>query len=281
MGMPKKYKDISRMDKKRNNTHGWYVRVRYYGKSFNKFFNDFSFGDKDLSLKAAIDWRNDLEKRLGKPRTDRQIVMVARSGKNIIPGVRLNEKLNRYDVSWCDTSGKQRKTSVSILKHGNKNALEKAIEIRAHNEAKRFGSEICLDEFLEKTKKDQLLKDVENTERKCNADKYGSYELWLSQVKSLTRECNLPLVRTIRVIKVFHFSKDLNIKEVNDFLFKQSSGTTDNKWNVEKYEQWIAGVKSLGKQYKVSYAKTFKVLKALHASQNLNPSNIEDFLSKH
>jgi len=52
--------------------------------------------------------------------------------------VRLNERLNRFDVSWVTLQGKQGKTSVSIAKHGKKEALARAIAIRRENEKARL-----------------------------------------------------------------------------------------------------------------------------------------------
>lgn len=53
-------------------------------------------------------------------------------------GVRLNEKLSRYEISWISSEGKQGKTSVAIKKHGQKVALEKALQIRKEKEAERL-----------------------------------------------------------------------------------------------------------------------------------------------
>jgi hypothetical protein len=47
-----------------------------------------------------------------------------------VVGVRLNEMLNRYEVSWVTDQGKQGKTSVSIAKHGKKHAFSRACSIR-------------------------------------------------------------------------------------------------------------------------------------------------------
>jgi len=56
-----------------------------------------------------------------------------------VVGVRLNERLNRYEVSWVTDLGKQGKTSVSIAKHGKKNAFSRACSIRRERENARLG----------------------------------------------------------------------------------------------------------------------------------------------
>ena len=66
------------------------------------------------------------------------MVTVSNSGTGVV-GVRLNERLNRYEVSWVTEQGKQGKTSVSINKHGKKVAFEKACTIRKERESARLG----------------------------------------------------------------------------------------------------------------------------------------------
>jgi hypothetical protein len=134
-----KHKDISRIDQESKRTHGWYVRVRYFGTTHSKFFSDGKCGGKYSSLLAAIAWRDEVESRIGKQRTDRHIVTVSNTQTGVV-GVRLNDVLNRYEVSWVKPDGKQGKTSVSIRKHGRKAAFSKACEIRKQKETERLAS---------------------------------------------------------------------------------------------------------------------------------------------
>lgn len=137
--LKKKHKDISRIDQEAKKTHGWYVRVRYFGKTHSKFFSDGKCGGKAHSLLAAIAWRDAVEVRLGKRRTNRHMVTVCKNKTGIV-GVRLNEMLNRYEVSWVDKYGKQGKTSVSVKKYGRKEAFSKACAIRKQKEIERLTS---------------------------------------------------------------------------------------------------------------------------------------------
>lgn len=132
-----KHKDIARIDQEEKRTHGWYVRVRYQGKTHSKFFSDRKCGGRYSSLLSALAWRDKTEADLGKIRTDKQIVTVSNSKTGVV-GVRLNEKLNRYEVSWVTASGKQGKTSVSMRKHGKEAAFELACNIRKAKEAARL-----------------------------------------------------------------------------------------------------------------------------------------------
>ncbi len=134
-----KHKDIARIDQEEKRTHGWYVRVRFYGKTHSKFFSDKKCGGRYSSLLSAISWRDEIEKAIGKVRTDKHVVTVSNTSTGVV-GVRLNEKLNRYEVSWVTTMGKQGKTSVSINKHGKEKALELACEIRKKKEAERLAA---------------------------------------------------------------------------------------------------------------------------------------------
>jgi hypothetical protein len=132
-----KHKDIARIDQESKRTHGWYVRVRFLGKTHSKFFSDRKNGGRHSSLLSAISWRDKTEKTLGKVRTNKHMVTVSNSGTGVV-GVRLNEELNRYEVSWVNKLGKQGKTSVSIKKHGKKNALNRACSIRQDKERERL-----------------------------------------------------------------------------------------------------------------------------------------------
>lgn len=132
-----KHKDIARIDQESKRTHGWYVRVRFLGKTHSKFFSDRKCGGRYSSLLSAISWRDKTEKKLGKVRTNKHMVTVSNSGTGVV-GVRLNDKLNRYEVSWVTHQGKQGKTSVSISKHGKKAAFARACTIRQEKESARL-----------------------------------------------------------------------------------------------------------------------------------------------
>lgn len=132
-----KHKDIARIDQESKRTHGWYVRVRFLGKTHSKFFSDKKCGGRYSSLLSAISWRDKIEKNIGKIRTNRHMVTVSNSSTGVV-GVRLNEKLNRYEVSWVTHQGKQGKTSVSIKKHGKRSAFAKACSIRKDKERSRL-----------------------------------------------------------------------------------------------------------------------------------------------
>ncbi|EKD40890.1 MAG: hypothetical protein ACD_74C00137G0008 [uncultured bacterium] len=132
-----KHQHIARIDQESKRTHGWYVRVWFKGKNHPKFFSDLLHGGRDRSLSAAIAWRNAKEKEIGKPRTSSKIFTMSRTNTGIV-GVRFNEPLNRYDVSWVTPDGRQGKTSVSIKEHGREKAFVAACKIREEKEVTRL-----------------------------------------------------------------------------------------------------------------------------------------------
>ncbi|OGQ87126.1 MAG: hypothetical protein A2512_01905 [Deltaproteobacteria bacterium RIFOXYD12_FULL_56_24] len=133
-----KNKDVARIDQEDKRTHGWYVRVRFQGTTHSKFFSDGKCGGRYSSLLAALAWRDTTEKKIGKIRTDKHLVTVSNTTTGVV-GVRFNEKLNRYEVSWVNRVGKQGKTSVSVNKNGKEKAFKMACEIRNLKEAERLG----------------------------------------------------------------------------------------------------------------------------------------------
>jgi hypothetical protein len=57
------HKGISRIDHKKRNTHGWYVRVTFQGKTHAKLFSDSVHGGEEKALQRAIRYRNNSKKR--------------------------------------------------------------------------------------------------------------------------------------------------------------------------------------------------------------------------
>ncbi|MHB1015344.1 MAG: AP2 domain-containing protein [Desulfurivibrionaceae bacterium] len=134
-----KHKDVARIDQEDKRTHGWYVRVRFQGTTHSKFFSDGKCGGRYSSLLAALTWRDTMEKKIGKIRTDKHLVTVSNTTTGVV-GVRFNERLNRYEVSWVNRVGKQGKTSVSVNKNGKEKAFRIACEIRKVKEAERLSA---------------------------------------------------------------------------------------------------------------------------------------------
>lgn len=144
------HKGISRIDCPERKTVGWYVRVRLGNVTKSKFVSDKGHGGKEAALQRAVEYRNEMERELGKPRTD--WVVVGNNPRNVsgVVGVRRTAKkykgkdgtvyLNEvYEVSWNAGREKRGRTSVSIKKHGERGAFLRACAIRRQKEQQMYG----------------------------------------------------------------------------------------------------------------------------------------------
>ncbi|HWP45194.1 MAG TPA: AP2 domain-containing protein [Blastocatellia bacterium] len=147
------YKGISRIDQESRNTYGWYVRVTFNGQQRSKFFSDEANGGRKKALEKAIEYRNQAEAELGRPRTDRTVVGRSPRNRSGIIGVQRKtrvyvnangEKVERhfYEVTWNPWPGKLCRTWVSIDELGEKEALRRACAIRRQKEREMYGSVI-------------------------------------------------------------------------------------------------------------------------------------------
>ena len=143
------YKSVSRIDHRKRKTHGWYVRVKFNGELRSRFFSDSVCGGKRAALREAVQCRNEIEKEMGKPRTDRMVPSLIARNQTGLLGVRLGTKRSQrkgprlsriYEVHWAPEPGRLGRTSVSIEKYGAKEALRRALEIRQEKEREVFGA---------------------------------------------------------------------------------------------------------------------------------------------
>jgi hypothetical protein len=147
------YKGVSRIDCPENKTVGWYVRVRLGNVTKSKFISDQKHGGKEQALQEAVACRNQLEKELGKPRTDWVIVVKNPRNRTGVVGVRRTVKkykgkdgkvfLNEvYEVTWNAGREKRGRTSVSVTKYGEMQAFRRACAIRRQKEQQLYGNVI-------------------------------------------------------------------------------------------------------------------------------------------
>ena len=142
------FKNVSRVDHKKKNAFGWLVRISYKGETHQKFFSDAASGGKRASLKAAVRWRNQTERKIGKPRTERSIAVATSRNRSGVVGIRRTTKaMTRdgekkgpvYEVWWFPKPGVIRKTSVSITKYGEREAFRRAYAMRKSGERQMYG----------------------------------------------------------------------------------------------------------------------------------------------
>ena len=135
------YKNVSRIDSPKKKLHGWYVRIQYKNQSFSKFFSDSRYGNRAAALEEAVEYRNQLEIKIGRPRSERLIIgTAARHPPTGVTGVRRikRKEVKRgrryirdvYEITWNSEPGKLTRTTVSINKYGEEEAFRRACEIR-------------------------------------------------------------------------------------------------------------------------------------------------------
>ena len=116
-----RYLNVTRMDYPK--AHGYFVRVSWKGVQRARLFSDGVYGDRFAALAAALDWRDQVTKELGKPspgkpsRPDLGVNRVIKEGRDV------------YEATWL-VNGKQGRTSFSVKKHGAKKAHDLALAAR-------------------------------------------------------------------------------------------------------------------------------------------------------
>jgi Tfp pilus assembly protein FimV len=141
------HKGISRIDSEKNKTHGWYVRVQYLGQTHARFFSDSAHGGKDKALAKAVKHRNQIEKELGKPRTDRTVTATSSRNTSGVQGVKRIAKGGgyAYEVTWSPAPGTVHRTTVSVQKYGEDEAFRRACRIRQQKEREFYGGVLLLE----------------------------------------------------------------------------------------------------------------------------------------
>lgn len=146
------HKGVSRIEQEARNTFGWYVRVTFNGQKRCKFFSDHAHGGKENALEQAVEYRNQVELELGKPRTDRLVIGHNPRNTSGITGVQRKTKTvsgkdgqqrvtkNVYEVTWNPEPGRLCRTWVSIDEYGEEAAFRKACAIRREKEKEMFGT---------------------------------------------------------------------------------------------------------------------------------------------
>jgi hypothetical protein len=151
------HKSISRIDVPGKKMHGWYVRVWFKGKMHSKFFNEKFFASSEEALEAAIEYRNEVEEKIGKPRTDRVVVTNSPRNQTGVVGVTRTRKQTGayvpytdkpiysdvYEVTWQPEPNVVHRTTISIAKYGEEEAFRRAVELRREKEREMFGQAIA------------------------------------------------------------------------------------------------------------------------------------------
>lgn len=125
--MNPKLKSISRIDHK--HTHGWYVRVKWKHENRSRFFADLRMGGRQTALAAAILWRDEQEREVKKPRTERAVMSITSRNKTGVPGVYRRE--NGFVVTYSPLPRQKRQRLFSFREYGSaKEAFAAAVKFR-------------------------------------------------------------------------------------------------------------------------------------------------------
>jgi hypothetical protein len=129
-----KYKGVTRIDRDAGRqsdgrritaTHRYMVRVFWRKERHQAFFSDRKYGDRLAALDVAVASRDHTEARIGRPRTDRTVIGFANSNSGELGISRRTVHGHAvFEVAWRDPSGKNRRTTYSIDKNGEKRAAE-------------------------------------------------------------------------------------------------------------------------------------------------------------
>lgn len=134
-------KNITRVKDRKKRVDGFYVRIQWKKEQYSKLFSIAEYGDEETALSRAREWRDDIEESIGKPRTERQVLGITPPTNTGLKGIR-RTKVRHYKngkqvgkfhdwliITMLDKNGHQRRTGVSIDKHGEEKALEIARRI--------------------------------------------------------------------------------------------------------------------------------------------------------
>ena len=132
-----KAKGVTRIDDPGGHGVGWYARVTFRGKTWSKYFADGAHKGTLPAFRKALNWRNEKEKELGKPRTDRVFSANPPRGRTKVPGVYQSKQ--SFVVAWSPHPGLLRREFVSIKKFGREEAFRRAVELRRKHERSVYG----------------------------------------------------------------------------------------------------------------------------------------------
>jgi hypothetical protein len=125
-------RSISRIDSEKSKTFGWYVRVRWDGRQRVKFVPDARYEGREAAKAAAISFRDEAERELGKPQTDRLVVAKKRAGASGIVGVQRQD--HYFVVTSQPEPGRVRRRFVRIKPGRERSALNEACRLRRQAE---------------------------------------------------------------------------------------------------------------------------------------------------
>ncbi len=130
---------ISRIDQPEKKNHGFYVRITYRGRSFQKYFPDKSSGGRPAALTKAKEYRDKVVRSLPKERREalaKPKRRIKKSGTigvtHVVAKAPVTNKIYHYwQAAWEDETGRRRTKKFSIARYGDSQALDMAQKARS------------------------------------------------------------------------------------------------------------------------------------------------------
>ena len=124
---------------------GWEVRIQRKSKVRSKFFSDLNHGGKRAALRAAKEYRDQIEILYPKQTVAQKARKRSTRNKSGVVGVRLHEQKDRrgdyeytywyWVAQWTDGHGKRKTRSFSVHQYGDDEAYRLAVECRRNGVA--------------------------------------------------------------------------------------------------------------------------------------------------
>ena len=136
-------RNISRLEKLNSagqTVGGWEVRMQRHREKQSKFFSDSIFGGKLAALRAAKEFRDELEQEADKMTVEERSLRPSARNSSGVVGVRLHEQVDRrgafeyhswsWVAQWTDGHGRRRTKSFAVEKFGDVEAFRLAWQAR-------------------------------------------------------------------------------------------------------------------------------------------------------
>ena len=136
-------RNISRLEKINSTGQtigGWEVRLQRHREKQSKFFSDSIYGGKLAALRAAKEFRDELEQEADKMTVEERSLRPSARNRSGVVGVRLHQQVDRrgafeyhswsWVAQWTDGRGRRRTKSFAVEKFGDVEAFRLAWQAR-------------------------------------------------------------------------------------------------------------------------------------------------------
>ena len=136
-------RNISRLEKLNSTGQtigGWEVRMQRHREKQSKFFSDSIYGGKLAALRAAKEFRDELEQEADKMTVEERSLRPSARNSSGVVGLRLHQQVDRrgafeyhswsWVAQWTDGRGRRRTKSFAVEKFGDVEAFRLAWQAR-------------------------------------------------------------------------------------------------------------------------------------------------------